>query len=166
MKNNKLLIQFKKVPLKIVISTFIFITIGIVSVGSIYSLNYNSSTSGINKYIKVGSRHITRQVIVAKHPEFLYKTQYGVTTSNVSIRTGASISYSIQGTFANNTPITIIAPCGDFYKVSYIGESYIAVTGFVSNHYVKITKKPVIVSSSTIDDRPNSKDNNVQLLTD
>ena len=134
MKNIKHLIQVKQGSLKtkVVIATIIM-GIALVSLGGISNLNYNSSTSSADKYIQVFGSAV-------KQPVLVYKTQYGVTTSSVSIRTGASDTYSTQGTFANKTNLSILATCGSFYKVSYSGK-----TGYVSNQYVRITAKPVVV---------------------
>ncbi|MPQ32234.1 SH3 domain-containing protein [Clostridium estertheticum] len=138
MKNIKLLTQLKKASLKkkVVVATTIM-GIALVSIG-INNVNYNSSTSSANKYVQVlGS--VVKQPVVAK-------IQYGVTTSIVNIRTGASTTSSIQGKLANKTEIKILEKKGDFYKVSYSGK-----TGYVSSQYVKITAKPAaIVTSQTV----------------
>ena len=89
MKNIKLLTQLKKASLKkkVVVVTTIM-GIALVSIG-INNVNYNKSTSSANKYVQVlGS--VVKQPVVAK-------VQYGVTTSIVNIRTGASTTSSIQG---------------------------------------------------------------------
>ena len=138
MKNIKISTQLIKGSLKkkVVIATTIM-SIALVSVG-FNNVNYNSSISSANKYVQVfGS--VVKQLVV-------YKTQYGVTTSSVNIRTGASTAYSIQGKFANKTEIKILGKAGSFYKVSYSGK-----TGYVSDQYVKITAKPVtVVSPKTV----------------
>ena len=64
------------------------------------------------------------------------KIQYGVTTSILNIRTGASTSDSILGKYANKTKIEILGKIGSFYKVSYSGK-----TGYVSIKYVKLPTK-------------------------
>jgi len=78
--------------------------------------------------------------------------QYGVTTSSINIRTGASTAYPIKGTLVNKIPLIILATCGNFYKVNYRG-----TTGYVSNQYVRITVKPVVVSSNTVYIKQNSQ---------
>ncbi|MBX4262918.1 SH3 domain-containing protein (plasmid) [Clostridium estertheticum] len=64
------------------------------------------------------------------------KIQYGVTTSILNIRTGASTKDSILGKYANKAKIKILGKIGSFYKVSYNGK-----TGYVSTKYVKLTTK-------------------------
>jgi len=64
------------------------------------------------------------------------KIQYGVTTSILNIRTGASTSDSILGKYANKAKIKILGKTGSFYKVSYSDK-----TGYVSIKYVKLTTK-------------------------
>ncbi|WP_162523354.1 SH3 domain-containing protein [Clostridium estertheticum] len=64
------------------------------------------------------------------------KIQYGVTTSILNIRTGASTKDSILGKYANKSKIKILGKTGSFYKVSYSGK-----TGYVSTKYVKLTTK-------------------------
>jgi len=134
LKNIEISTKFKQSSLKakIYIATTIMVTV-LVSIGGNNTELYNTSTSSANKNIQVLGN-------VVKQPVSVYKTQYGVTTSIVNIRTGASTANSIQGTFANKTNINIIATCGGFYKVSYSGK-----TGYVSNQYVKITSKPVVI---------------------
>jgi len=74
-------------------------------------------------------------------PSVVYKYQYGVTTaSNISIRTGAGINYSVQGSLNNGTKVNILGTAGSYYKISYSGK-----TGFISNENVKTTAKPVVV---------------------
>jgi len=134
-KNIKQLTQFKQVSLKTkAVIVTIIMGIALVSAVGINNVNYNSSTNSPNKYMKVFGSEV-------KQPVLVYKTQYGVTTSSVSIRTGASTAYSVQGTFANKTNVIILATSGSFYKVSYSG-----ITGYVSNQYVKLTAKPVAVA--------------------
>ena len=138
MKNIKLLTQLKKASLKkkVVVVTTIM-GIALVSIG-INNVNYNKSTSSANKYVQVlGS--VVKQPVVAK-------VQYGVTTSIVNIRTGASTTSSIQGKLANKTEIKILEKKDDFYKVSYSGK-----TGYVSSQYVKIIAKPAaVVTAQTV----------------
>ncbi|MBW9173878.1 SH3 domain-containing protein [Clostridium estertheticum] len=64
------------------------------------------------------------------------KIQYGVTTSVLNVRTGASTKDSILGKYANKSKIKILGKVGSFYKVSYSGK-----TGYVSANYVKLTTK-------------------------
>jgi len=134
LKNIEISTKFKQSSLKakIYIATTIMVTV-LVSIGGNNANLYNTSTSSANKNIQVLGN-------VVKQPVSVYKTQYGVTTSSVNIRTGASTANSIQGTFDNKTNINIIATCGGFYKVSYSGK-----TGYVSNQYVKIIAKPVVI---------------------
>ena len=89
MKNIKLSTQLKKGSLKkkIVMGTTIM-GIALISVG-FNSVNYNSSTSSANKCVQVLGSVVKQSVV--------YKIQYGVTTSSVNIRKGASTNYSIQG---------------------------------------------------------------------
>ncbi|MCB2307770.1 SH3 domain-containing protein [Clostridium estertheticum] len=138
MKNIKLLTQLKKASLKkkVVVATTIM-GITLVSIG-INNVNYNNSASSANKYVQVlGS--VVKQPVVAK-------IQYGVTTSIVNIRAGASTTSSMQGKLANKTEIKILEKKGDFYKVSYSGK-----TGYVSSKYVKIIAKPAAgVTSQTV----------------
>ncbi|MBU3098914.1 MULTISPECIES: SH3 domain-containing protein [Clostridium] len=138
MKNIKLLTQLKKASLKkkVVVVTTIM-GIALVSIG-INNVNYNNSTSSANKYVQVlGS--VVQQPVVGK-------IQYGVTTSIVNIRTGASTTSSIQGKLANKTEIKILEKKDDFYKVSYSGK-----TGYVSSQYVKVIAKPAaVVTAQTV----------------
>jgi len=75
----------------------------------------------------------TKAVVKAKT---VSKIQYGVTTSILNIRTGASTKDSILGKYANKSKIKILGKIGSFYKVSYSGK-----TGYVSTKYVKLTTK-------------------------
>jgi len=140
-KSIKRVTKLKQVSLKkkVFIATTIM-AIALVSVGGMDNSNYNSSTSSSNKYVQVfGS--------VVKQPVVVYKNQYGIATGNgISIRTGAGIQYSWQGSFALGTKINILGTAGSFYKVSYSGK-----TGYVSKQFVKITAKPVaIVTPKTV----------------
>ena len=106
--------------------------------GSFYKVSYGGKTGYVsNQYVKITAKPVA-VVVKPTTPTIVYKTQYGITTAGVNIRTGGSTAYSIQGTFANATNINILGTIGSFYKVSYGGK-----TGYVSNQYVKITAKPV-----------------------
>ncbi|MCB2295349.1 SH3 domain-containing protein, partial [Clostridium algoriphilum] len=132
MKNIKLLTQFKLSSLKtkIVIAATIM-GISLVSVGSINNVNYNSSKGSVDQYIQVFGN--------------VYTTQYGVTTaSSLSIRTGVSTNYPIQGTFKSGTNVVIVGKTNNFYKISYSGR-----TGYISAQYVKIVSKPVAVVNTS-----------------
>ena len=100
--------------------------------GPFYRVNYNGKTGYIsNQYVKLVAA-------VEPTPATINKILYGVTTASVSIRTGAHINYSVQGTFANGTKIDIIGVAGTFYRVSYSGK-----TGYISNQYVKLVTATV-----------------------
>ena len=137
MKKNKFLAQFKQ-GTKVVIATTIM-GIALVSASGISNVNYSISA----QYVKITAK----PAAVAPTPATISKTLYGVTTASISIRTGAHINYSVQGTFANGTKINITGVAGSFYRVNYNGK-----TGYISNQYVKLAAvaepTPVTVSKT------------------
>jgi len=110
--------------------------------GSFYKVSYNGKTGFIDmQYVKIIDKPVMESITT---PTVIYKAQYCVTTSdNVCIRTGAASAYSVQGTFNNGTNVTILGTAGTYYKVSYSGK-----TGFIEIQYVKLTAKPVTVSTA------------------
>lgn len=65
-----------------------------------------------------------------------------ITGSDVRMRTGAGTSYSIVGTYAKGTKMTITGSKSGWYKVSYNGK-----TGYVSGDYMRLV--PTTTYSST-----------------
>lgn len=128
LKNIKNLTQLEKGTLKIkVIIATIIMGIALVSVGGINNTNYKSSSTSIDRNIKVFST--------------VYTTQYGVTTtSTLSVRSGAGINYAILGSIKSGTKVIITGKTNNFYKITYNGK-----ISFISAQYVKITAKPVVV---------------------
>ena len=92
-----------------------------------------SATTVPKATTKVKSVVKTKKVVKTKT---VFKIEYGVTTSALNIRAGASAIDVKLGTYAIGTKIEILGKNRSFYKVSYNGK-----TGYVSIKYVKLTTK-------------------------
>ncbi|WP_298847397.1 SH3 domain-containing protein [Clostridium sp.] len=133
MKNIKNLTEVRKGSLKtkVVIATAI-IAMTFVTVGGLNSTSYKSSTSRIDKNIKIFAS--------------VYATQYGVTTTNnLSVRSGAGTNYSILGSMKTGTKVIMTGKTNNFYKVTYNSK-----TAYISGQYVKITAKLEVVKPPTV----------------
>jgi len=127
------------------------------SCNNFYKVSYSGKTGFVSKqYVRIVSKPVVVKPVVVKpvvvkpvivkSPTVVYKTQYGVATGDqISIRTGPGFKYSWQGGFRIGTSLKILGSCNNFYKVSYAGK-----TGFVSNQFVRITTKPVIVTPPVV----------------
>jgi len=104
----------------------------IATTGSFYKVSYNGKTGYVNS--STVTLTAPTPVVVEPTPATIYKNQVGQTTGVTIIRTGAHENYSVQGTFAKGTIISIVATTGSFYKVSYNGK-----TGYVNSSTVTLT---------------------------
>lgn len=112
--------------------------------GSWYAVKYNGKT-GYVRYDYMSISAPSKSTSSSSSSSSTSTTYTGVITgSDVRMRKGAGTSYSIVGTYAKGTKMTITGSQKGWYKVSYNGK-----TGYVSADYMRLYPKTAYSSSKT-----------------
>lgn len=98
-------------------------------------------TSNMLKALLIATLAITTIFTAIPKTSFASSKTYSVTASSLNVRTGPSTKYKVLFSIKKNTKVTKVSTSGKWYKIKH-GKK----TGFVSAKYLKVVKKPVVVS--------------------
>ncbi|MGK0466811.1 SH3 domain-containing protein [Clostridium sp.] len=111
--------------------------------GRFYKIAYKGKTGYVHSsYINV-VKSITSSGGADNVQALLLEKQGEITVDYLNVRSGAGVSYAVNGVITRGSKVTVYEKINGFYKIKYKGE-----TSYISASYVKVVEGKTVIASN------------------